>query len=290
MLDGETATDVSLVDELLRTQFPRWHGLPVTEVVHGGTSHALYRLGDDLAVRLPRRDWAKDDPAKEAFVVPLVAPHLPVAVPEPVAFGEPAGDYPHQWSVVRWLPGEMAPIEAVGDDTPFRLAELIRALHGIDATGLPWTTGRGRVSGADHDDPVRGCIAQVGGDPRLVTIWEDALNAPGWDRPGRWLHADLHVGNLLFRDGELSGVIDWGSSGVGDPAADLMTAWLYLDERGRKRFRRELAEFDEAAWVRAKGWALHLAVLALPYYRDTNRFLADIASRTLDQLCPGWDD
>ncbi|RDI35001.1 aminoglycoside phosphotransferase family protein [Lentzea flaviverrucosa] len=290
MLDGVTATDVSLVDELIRTQFPRWHGLPVTELVHGGTSHALYRLGGDLAVRLPRREWARDDPSKEAVVVPLVAPYLPVAVPEPLALGEPALGYPYQWSVVRWVVGEMAPVEEVREDTPLRLAALIRALHEVDAAGRPWTAGRGRLDARDNDDAVRSCIAQVGGDPRLVGVWEDGLEAPRWDRPGRWLHADLHVGNLLFAGGELTGVIDWGSSGVGDPAADLMTAWLYLDERGRKAFRREMSEYDDAAWARAAGWALHLAVLALPYYRETNLFLAGIASRTLDQLCPGWDD
>lgn len=290
MLDGVIATDVSLVDELVRTQFPRWHGLPIREVAHGGTSNALYRLGDELAVRLPRREWARDGAGRESAVVPLVAPHVPVAVPEPVALGEATENYPYQWSVVRWLGGETAPIEAVGEDTPFRLAELIRALHEIDATGRPWTTGRGRLDGSSDDEAVRTCIAQVGGDPRLAGIWEESLAAPRWEQPARWLHADLHVGNLLFTDGALTGVIDWGSAGVGDPAADLMTAWLYLDERGRKQFRRGLAEFDDAAWARAKGWALHLAVLALPYYRETNKFLAGIASRTLDQLCPGWDD
>lgn len=286
MSDGETATDVVLVRDLIRTQFPRWQDLPVREVAHGGTSNAMYRLGDDLAVRLPRREWAQDGAGKEALIVPLVAPHLPVAVPEPLELGSPGEGYPYQWSVVRWLDGETGP---AGDDTAFQLADLIRALHGIDASGRPWTTGRGRPDAEADDEAVRRCIAQIGGSPRLTAVWEESLAAPRWDEPGRWLHADLHEGNLLLRGGALTGVIDWGSAGVGDPAADLMTAWLYLDERGRKQFRRELG-FDDATWVRAQGWALHLAVLALPYYRDTNKFLAGIASRALDQLCPGWDD
>lgn len=289
MLDGETATDVSLVRDLIRTQLPRWQELPVREVAHGGTSNAMYRLGDDLAVRLPRREWARDGAAKEASIVPLVAPHLPVAVPEPLELGAPGEGYPYEWSVVRWLDGETAPFEAVGDDTPFRLAELVLALHGIDAGGRPWTAGRGRLDAEADDEAVRRCIDQIGGSPLLTGLWEESLAAPRWSGPSRWLHADLHEGNLLFTGGELSGVIDWGSAGVGDPAANLMTAWLYLDERGRKQFRREVG-LDDATWVRAQGWALHLAVLALPYYRDTNKFLAGIASRTLDQLCPGWDD
>ncbi|NKE62523.1 aminoglycoside phosphotransferase family protein [Lentzea sp. PSKA42] len=284
MLDGETAIDVSLVDELIRAQFPCWDGLPISEVRHGGTSNAMYRLGDELAVRLPRLEWSKDEAGKEAATVPLLAPHLPVAVPEPVALGEPTESYPYQWSVVRWLDGGIAPVEAVDEDTPIRLAKLIHALHGIDATGRPWTTYRGRLDASDDDEPVRGCIAKLGGDPRLTAIWEQALEAPRWDQPARWLHADLHEGNLLFTGGELTGVIDWGCAGAGDPAADLMTAWLYLDERGRRTFQREMSEFDDATWARARGWALHLAVLALPYYRETNKFLAGIASCTIDRL------
>ncbi|MGI5500421.1 aminoglycoside phosphotransferase family protein [Lentzea sp. CA-135723] len=289
MQDGEIAIDLTLVDELIRTQFPRWHGLPLREVRHGGTSHAMYRLGDELTVRLPRREWAWNEAAKEAAIVPLVAPHVPVAVPEPVALGLPDDHYPYQWSVVRWIEGELAPIEAVSEDTPLALAEVIRSLHGMDATGVTWTPNRGRPMTSDDDEAVRVNIKALGGSPRLTAVWENALAAPRWSEPARWQHSDLHAGNLLFREGKLVGVIDWGSAGVGDPAANLMTAWLYLDERGRARFRRELSEFDDATWARAGGWALHLAVLALPYYRDTNRFLADIATRTLDQLCPGWD-
>lgn len=284
MHDGEVATDVSLVDELIRTQFPRWHGLPITHVRHGGTDHAIYRLGDELAVRLPRIDWSQGQAERDAVTLPKLAPHLPVAVPESLELGEPTENYPFRWSVVRWLSGDIAAIGDVSENTPIRLAELVQALHGIDATGEPWTTYRGRLDLSTSDEKVRESIAELGGDPRLTALWEEAVDAPRWDQPGRWLHADLHQGNLLFTGGELTGVIDWGCAGAGDPAADLMTAWLFLDERGRKAFQRELGEFDDATWARARGWALHLAVIALPYYRETNRFLADIASRTIDQL------
>ncbi|WP_245815878.1 phosphotransferase [Lentzea albidocapillata] len=105
--------------------------------------------------------------------------------------------------------------------------------------------------------------------------------------PLRWVHADLHRGNLLFTDGELTGVIDWGCAAAGDPAGDLMTAWLFLDERGRAQFRRELTEFDDATWVRARGWALELSVLALARRGDSNSFVAGIARHTLAQLLAG---
>jgi aminoglycoside phosphotransferase (APT) family kinase protein len=286
MHDGEVATDVSLVDDLIRTQFPRWHGLPITQVKHGGTDHAIYRLGDDLAVRLPRIDWSKDQAERDAVTLPRLAPYLPVAVPEPLELGEPTENYPYRWSVVRWLSGDIAPIEAVDENTAIRLAELVQALHKIDATGEPWTTYRGRLDHSDSDERVRKSIAELGDDPRLLALWQEVLDAPRWDQPGRWLHADLHQGNLLFTGGELTGVIDWGCAAVGDPAGDLMTAWLFLDERGRARFWRELAEFDDATWLRAQGWALELAVVALPYYRDTNPFLAEVARHTLRQLVP----
>ncbi|KOV85367.1 aminoglycoside phosphotransferase family protein [Nocardia sp. NRRL S-836] len=283
MHDGEIATDVSLVDELVRTQFPRWHGLQITQLRHGGTDHAIYRLGDELAVRLPRIGWSRDQAERDAVTVPRLAPHLPVAVPEPLELGEPTERYPYRWSVVRWLDGETLPVERTADDTPHRLAEVVAALHGVDATGVEWTTYRGRRDQSGSDDLVRKNIAVLGDDPRLVAVWEEALAAPRWDGPGRWLHADLHEGNLLFTAGTLTGVIDWGSAGVGDPAGDLMTAYLYLDERGRAAFRREVG-FDDAAWARARGWALQMAVLALPYYRDTNPFLVRIAQHILGQL------
>ncbi|MFI6094400.1 aminoglycoside phosphotransferase family protein [Lentzea sp. NPDC051213] len=286
MLDGETAIDVALVDELIRGQFPRWHGLPLTRLRHGGTDHEIYRLGDELAVRLPRIEWAKDQAERDFVTVPRLAPHLPVAIPEPLELGDPTEHYPYRWSVVRWLDGDISTIDAVNRDTATRLAEVVRSLNEIDAAGEPWTTYRGRLDRSDSDERVRSAIAELGGDPRLLALWQETLDAPHWDRPARWLHADLHAGNLLFTEGELTGVIDWGSAGAGDPAADLMTAWLFLDERGRKEFRRELAEFDDATWVRAQGWALALAVLALPYYRETNKFLAGIAKHTLTQLVP----
>jgi aminoglycoside phosphotransferase (APT) family kinase protein len=279
----------SLVDELIRTQFPRWHGLPITRVEHSGTSHAIYRLGDDLAVRLPDREWSTGQAERDAAVLPLLARHLPVATPEPVALGEPGSGYPHRWTVVRWLPGVTATVSEVRPDTPVRLAELIHALQSIDAGDARWVPHRGNAHIGEHDDLIREGITQVGGDPRLFALWQEALDAPPWSGPPRWLHADLHGGNLLFTGGELTGVIDWGCAGAGDPAGDLMTAWLFLDERGRRAFRRELGEFDDAAWVRARGWALHLAVMGLPYYRDTNPVFAGICRHTLDQLCPGWN-
>ncbi len=280
----DVVTSVSLVDELVRTQFPHWHNLPITPVEHGGTSHAIYRLGDELAVRLPHREWSIGQADRDAAVLPLVARHLPLPVPEPVGLGEPGSGFPHGWTVVRWLSGETAIVKDVRDDTPIRLASFIQALQAIEVNGEQWVPHRGNAHQEKYDDGVRAQIAELGGDPRLVELWQEALDAPRWDQPPRWLHADLHGGNLLFTGGALTGVIDWGCAGVGDPAGDLMPAWLFFDQRGRWAFRRELREFDDAAWARARGWALQLAVTGLPYYRDTNPVFAAICRHTLDQL------
>ncbi|KJK44092.1 hypothetical protein UK23_30785 [Lentzea aerocolonigenes] len=283
MQDAVFATDVSLVDELIRTQFPRWHGLPITPVEHGGTSHAIYRLGSGLAVRLPNRSWSSGEAEREASILAHVARHVPVAVPEPVGLGEPGSGFPNRWTVVRWLSGTTATVDEVRADTPIRLASLIHALQDVKVTGQQWRPHRGNAEQEKYDDDVRTGIAELGGDRRLSALWEEALAAPRWDGPLRWLHADLHSGNMLFTDGVLTGVIDWGCAGVGDPAGDLMPAWLFFDVAGRRAFRREL-DFDDATWARARGWALDLAVVGLPYYRDTNPVFADICRHTLDQL------
>ncbi|MET9229250.1 aminoglycoside phosphotransferase family protein [Lentzea sp. NPDC003310] len=274
----------SLVDEMIRAQFPHWHGLPLVELEHGGTDHTIYRLGDELAVRLPRVEEARDQAARDFEVLPRLAPHLPLAVPEPVALGAPTERYPYRWSVVRWLPGEVSTIEAAGPHTGARLAEFLLALQKADTTGEPWTTYRGRHDISVGDAGVRWAIAKLGGDPVFTAIWDEAVAAPRWRGPLTWVHADLHRGNLLFTGDELTGVIDWGRAAAGDPAGDLMTAWWFLDERGRAQFRRELDGVDDATWARARGWALEFAVLELARRGDGNPFLAGIARHTLAQL------
>lgn len=142
-------------------------------------------------------------------MLPLLARHLPVPVPEPLALGEPGSGFPRRWSVVRWLTGETATVDAVGPDTAIRLAELVDAFQGIEVTTEQWLPHRGNADMERHDDNVRDGISVLGGDQRLVELWQEALDALRWDRPGRWLHADLHGGNLVFTGGELTGVIDW---------------------------------------------------------------------------------
>lgn len=279
----EVTVDPDLVARLIADQFPRWAGLPLTPVPSVGTDNAMVRLGDDLAVRLPRIGWAVHSVAREQRWLPRLAPLLPVAIPEPVALGEPGHGYPWPWSVYRWLPGAN-PTTGAADALVDGIAEFVTALRATDTADAP-ANGRG-VPLADRDTATRQAIAALGDriDPRAVTAaWEQALRAPRWSGPPVWAHGDLAPGNLLTTDGRLTAVIDFGGIGVGDPACDLLVAWNLLTGDGRAALRAAL-RVDDAQWARGRGWALSVALVALPYYRDTNPALAAISRHVIAQV------
>lgn len=287
----EVDTDVSLVGRLLAAQFPQWADLPIEPVPSAGTDNALYRLGDDMAVRLPRIAWAVGQVDKEQRWLPKLAPRLPLAIPVPLAKGAPGEGYPWHWSVYRWLEGENATIERIADPrrAAIELAQFIAALQRIDATGGPppgsHNSGRG-VPLATRDAQTRAAIAALHGtldSEAVIAAWETALQAPEWSGPPVWIHGDLQSGNLLAQQGRLSAVIDFGCLGVGDPACDLQVAWNLLAGETRNVFRAALA-VDDATWARGRGWALSVGLIALPYYRSTNPVLAGISRRAIDEV------
>jgi aminoglycoside phosphotransferase (APT) family kinase protein len=283
---GELDTDVSLVRRLLRRQFPHWAELPVRPVASSGTDNALYRLGDDLVVRLPRIEWATGQAEKESRWLPRLAPHLPLAVPVPLALGEPGEGYPWRWSICRWLEGEAATADRVANlrRAATDLAEFIAALQRIDPAGGP-ESRRGRPL-ATQDAATREAIAALEGKldtDALTEAWDAALRAPAWDGPPVWTHGDLYDGNLLAHDGRLSGVIDWGVLGVGDPACELIVAWSLFSGESREAFREALA-VDEATWARGRGWALSVALVALPYYETTNPVMVANSRHRIDEV------
>jgi aminoglycoside phosphotransferase (APT) family kinase protein len=277
MHPGELPIDEPLVRTLLAEQFPQWSELPLALVEPWGTVNAIYRLGDDLSVRLPRlTQWSADE--RELEWLPHLAPQLPLAMPVPVARGAPTADYPCHWLVATWVEGEHAPVDPVqaGRD----LAAFVEALQGVDPTGAP--AGRG-VPMPERDGQVRAAI-EAWPDARVAEIWDGALAAPPWDDPPVWAHGDLDARNWLVRDGRVCGVIDWGSFGVGDPAVDVMVAWKLRSAAGRTAFREAIST-DDATWRRARGWAVSQAVMALSYYTiETNRTLVLEARAWLDEV------
>jgi aminoglycoside phosphotransferase (APT) family kinase protein len=285
MHDGEVHIDAELVGRLVAAQFPELAGLPIREVRPTGTVNAIYRLGDDLAARLPRVRWWADDLDKECRWLPKLAPRLPLRVPEPVGRGHPAGAYPFRWAIYGWIDGRQYADELVDDERHAAedLARFVVELRRIDPAGAP---RGGRRPLRELDAVTRKAIEAARGmidSDAATAAWERALEAPAWEGTPVWIHTDLLRPNLLVRDGRLCAVLDFGGAGIGDPAADVIAAWSVFGRTGREVFRGAL-EVDDGTWNRARGLALHQAALIIPYYAETNPAFAAPAKRTVEEI------
>ncbi|ONK10073.1 aminoglycoside phosphotransferase family protein [Streptomyces sp. MP131-18] len=286
------AIDTALARRLVDTQFPQWAGLPLRPFEPAGSDHVIHRLGTELSVRLPRHAGAIGQARKEAEWLPRLAPHLPLAVPVPVAVGEPALGYPWPWSVNRWLPGEVATVEALGDcaETAVRLAEFLTALHRFAPEEVPAAQSRLAAPPlADRDRATREAIAATAGvfpAAAMTELWEAALRAPAWAGPPVWFHGDFHTGNLLTSEGRLSAVIDFGGLGIGDPACDLTVAFTLMSAGSRAAFRTALG-LDDATWTRGRGWALATGLNAYTSYAAVNPRIAAQTSRQVTEALNG---
>jgi aminoglycoside phosphotransferase (APT) family kinase protein len=282
----EVDIDAQLVGQLVAEQFPRWADLSISVVRSTGTVNAIYRLGDQLCVRLPRlASWA-GTLDKERHWLPKLAPHLSLRVPEPVAEGHPGGSYPFSWAIYRWIDGQVYVDELVDDEhqAAMDLAQFITELRHIDpVVGAP---RGGRMPLGELDTLTRSRIesaSDVIDADAAIAAWEYALTASAWDGPPVWIHADLLRSNVLVNEGRLAAVIDFGSAGMGDPAADVIAAWSIFSAAGRGTFRRAL-DVDDSTWSRARGFALHQAAMAIPYYLETNPGFVALAKRTLEEI------
>ena len=288
--DGEVDIDAALVRRLLDRQFPDYRGLPVREIQSTGTVNAIYRLGDDLCVRVPRVERWAGDLDKELEWLPKLAAQLTVAIPEPVAQGEPDRDYPFRWAIYRWLTGATFATDPVVHDhrAATDLAQFVTELRQIDPTAAPQS---GRYPLQDLDVLTRNAIDKlrdVIDTDATTAVWEQSLHAPAWDGIPVWRHGDLLTPNLLVEHGQLKAVIDFGTVGIGDPAADVIPGWSVFGPRGRQAFRDAVA-VDEGTWARARGYALHQAVLIIPYYAETNPGFVAAAMRSVQHVLADTD-
>jgi aminoglycoside phosphotransferase (APT) family kinase protein len=286
--DGRAGIDAGLVRRLVAAQFPQWNGLPVTPVEADGWDNRTYRLGDAMTVRLPTEAGYAPAIDKEHRWLPVLAPSLPLPIPTPLAKGVPGEGYPFDWSIRRWLDGRTAAVERIADLPEFAtdLAGFVRALQRADATGGPAAGSHSFHRGASpahYDEEIRRCLAALEGRidiGRATAVWDAAL-ASAWDRPPVWFHGDISAGNLLLDSGgRLAAVIDFGTSGVGDPACDLVIAWTMFGGRSREAFRAAVGQ-DSATWARARGWALWKALLQLV---DDDGRTGSSARRVVDEV------
>lgn len=268
----EVEVSENLVRRLLADQLPDLAHLALSIVEPWGTDNGIWRLGDDLVVRLPRIEWAQGQVMREATWLPRLAPHLPLAVPEPVAVGEPGDGFPYRWAVHRWLPGDGATIDRMDDPVAFayQLADFIGHLQRVPTEGAPPARNRARPL-HEFDDTTRLAIARAGHliDAAAATaVWEEALAARPHAGPPVWVHADLE-GNCLVRHGRACGVVDWGSACAGDPAVEVQVVWSPLFTEASRTAFLDALEVDDATLARSRGAAINQACAALPYYLDT---------------------
>lgn len=286
--------DQALAARLVASQFPQWSDQPIRPVDLAGWDNRTFRLGDTMSIRLPTGPWYALQVGKEQRWLPVLAPRLPLPIPTPVAEGEPGEGYPYPWSIYRWIDGEPANRGNISDLTRFAsdLAGFLAALREIDATNGPAAGRHNFFRGGPlqtYDAETRDAIAALTDAVPAETahrIWDDALTAE-WTGTPVWFHGDVAIGNLLVRDGRLAAAIDFGSSGVGDPACDLVIAWTLLSGASRAAFRSTL-DVDPDMWARARGWALWKALITYAEHRRADNAasatVAADAKRVLDEI------
>ncbi len=247
-----------LVRALLADQHPDLADLELRDVP-GGWDNQQWRLGTDLAVRMPRTERAPALLRTEQKWLPVLAERLPLPTPTPVRIGEPSALFEHTWTITRWVDGEPAdhaPITRA--DAADTLARFLKALHRAAPEDAPVNHTRGVPLAAIRDGftSAMHVVTDDADADAAREIWEKAVAAPAWHGPPTWLHGDLHPANVITRDGALAGVIDFGDMCAGDPATDLSAAWILLPAGAAGRFFAAYGDVDEATVARARGWAV----------------------------------
>lgn len=290
MSPAKTNINAALAGRLVAAQFPQWADLPIKPVEFDGWDNRTFRLGEDMSVRLPSAEAYAAKVEKEHLWLPRLAPLLPLPIPVPLAKGDPAESYPWRWSVYRWLEGEIATIGHIADLCQFAstLARFLATLQRIDTTGGPLPGKHNFFRGGPlttYDTEIRDAISVLHGRidaDAALAVWEAALQTPRHGPPV-WFHGDVHATNLLVDRGRLSAVIDFGGTGVGDPACDVTIAWTFFTGKSREAFHTALP-VDRATWTRGRGWALWKALITLAEHEDTNPLQAGEARWVIDEI------
>jgi aminoglycoside phosphotransferase (APT) family kinase protein len=279
-----------LVRKLVSAQFPQWKDLSIEPVARSGWDNRTFHLGDTMLLRLPTTSEYALQVEKEQLWLPKLAPFLPLAIPEPLAMGQPGFDYHYKWSIYRYLVGETVACGHIADWKGLAkdLAAFLLALHRIDPQdgpppGLHSFYRGGKLS--TYDEEVRHALEALKGRvdvDRATKLWQAALKT-SWQRPPVWVHGDVSAGNLLVHEGRLCAVIDFGQLTVGDPACDLTIAWTLFTGESRRVFCEALG-LDSETWMRAQGWTLWKALITAASVINPDNFEADHCWRILDDV------
>ncbi|RJX40420.1 aminoglycoside phosphotransferase family protein [Paenibacillus pinisoli] len=278
-----------LVRNLIDTQFPQWRDLTIKPVEKSGHDNRTYRLGPKMTVRLPSHERYASAVQKEQLWLPRIQQHLSLPIPAPLALGQPTDEYPLPWSVNRWIEGDTVTHGNIYSENQFAddLASFLQELQAIDASdGIPAGVQNFHRGGnlAVYDGDTRSVIKELGGqyDRKLLAeIWELSLSSSCQSAP-RWVHGDVAVGNLLVQNGRLSGVIDFGTMGTGDPSSDLVMAWNFFHEESRAVFFSKM-NVDADTVNRARGWALWKALITYAW-NEKDSELARWGKRVMDVI------
>ena len=275
-----------IVRKLIVEQFPQFASFPMHKVYSIGTVNAVYRLGEEYCVRLPRLDWAGKSLNNEWIVLSAISQSVTLTVPQVVEKGKPGVDYPLVWGIYRWIQGDVYGSVFVDETEAAKaLAQFVIELRKVKILSNAPKAGRKPL--LDLDEITVNAIAECKNDidqQRILEIWRKLLTAKPWDGIPVWIHSDLLRPNLLVKDGKLSGVIDFGSAGIGDPAFDVVPAWTVLSSDESRGFFRRLLNVDCDTWNRAKAYALHQALLIVPYYRNSNPVFVEQAKNTINNI------
>ncbi len=288
------ADEVDISPELIRSlllkQFPQWADLTLRVMQPEGTDNAMYKLGNDKLVRLPKTEGSSLNIEKEIACLPKLGPQLPIPIPKIIGKGMPDSGYPFPWLVCDFLEGSNPDKEGMIDENMAAadLGAFVKAMQKIQPVNGPkcrrGTPLSNRSKEVKQFIPL---LNEIYDEELLRKLWDSASRAPIWSKDPVWIHGDLHAGNLLAKDKKIVGVVDFGLAGIGDPACDMMVAWALLSSKNREIFR-SIVQPDDDTWHRGRGWALFLGIVGYPYYRDTNPIFARIAKRALDEAIADW--
>lgn len=293
MHENEFEIDEHLVRALLKSQCPHWADLTISPVKSSGTDNALFRLGTEYIVRLPRIEWEPGSINrsinKEFEWLPKIARFLKIPISEPIFKGKPDQSYPWPWLISKWNEGQNPPFEKENEYELLvkNLAFFLNEFHKINLPNCPISRRGVPLKTKIVDEETKKAIDELEGEidiSSVTLLWEKLSNIPYWNKEPVWVHGDFLPGNILIQEDRLSAVLDFSDVGIGDPACDLIIAWALFNPHSRKVFRENLEIIDDEAWERGRGWALSIALIMLPYYMHSNPVLVTLAKRMIENV------